>query len=80
MNGDAVTLCLSRHFAMLEGRNQQAAMIATARRLRMTTTNEETYSSLGLFITATPRERQIMVDITEKNLLKLFRENDNGIK
>ena len=80
MNGDAVTLCLSRRFAMLEGRNQQAAMIATARRLRMTTTNEETYSSLGLLLTATPRERQIMVDITEKNLLKLFRENDNGIK
>lgn len=78
MNGDAVTLCLSRQFAMLEGRNQQAAMIATARRLRMTTTNEETYSSLGLFITATPRERQIMVGITERNLLKLFRENDNA--
>lgn len=77
MNGDAVTLCLSRRFAMLEGRNQQAAMIATARRLRMETTREDTYHNLGLFITATPRERQLIVDVAEKNLIKLFRENNN---
>lgn len=70
MKSDAITLCLSRRFAMLEGRNQQAAMIATARIIREETKGRETYAALGDFLTATPAERQIIVDICERELLE----------
>lgn len=77
MQSDAIKLCLSRRFAMLEGRNQQAAMIATARIIREETKDRETYAALGEFITATPRDRQIIVDVAEQNLLDEW-ESDNA--
>lgn len=70
MQSDAITLCLSRRFAMLEGRNQQAAMIATARIIREETNDRETYAALGDFLTATPAERHTIVDICERELLE----------
>ena len=70
MKSDAITLCLSRRFAMLEGRNQQAAMIATARIIREETKDRETHAALGDFLTAAPAERHIIVDICERELLE----------
>lgn len=69
INTEAVTLCLSRRIAMKEGRNQQAAMIQTARKLRAQTKNSEAYSLLGEFITATPAERVAIVSTVERMFL-----------
>jgi hypothetical protein len=70
INTEAVTLCLSRRIAMKEGRNQQAAMIHTARVIRAETKSKDSYESLGLFLTATPAERQKVVELTERMLLE----------
>ena len=69
INRDALTLCLSRRLAMSDGRNQQQAMIATARTLRSETRNTDTYDALGVFIAATPAERQKIVALSERMFL-----------
>lgn len=65
MKSEVLTLCLARRFAILENRNQQAAMIAAARQLRKEATGE-TFKRLGDFITATPAERQLIVSEIER--------------
>jgi hypothetical protein len=65
INSEALTLALSRLLAIVDGRNQQAAMIHTARVLRAETKNPDTYQSLGVFLTATPAERQKILAVTE---------------
>ena len=72
-NFEAVTLCLSRRLAQADGRNQQAAMIHTARVIRQETKSKDSYESLGLFLTATPAERQKVVEMTERMLLEAMR-------
>lgn len=69
INSEALTLCLSRRLAMADGRNQQAAMIEAARKIRRQTKSRDTYESLGLFLTATPQERQKVVALSEKMFL-----------
>ena len=69
INSDALTLALSRRLAIADGMNQQAAMIHTARVLRSETKNRDTYESLGVFLTATPAERQRIVEVTERMFL-----------
>ena len=69
INAEALTLCLSRRLAMADGRNQQAAMIDTARKIRRQTKSRDTYESLGLFLTATPQERQKVVALSERMFL-----------
>jgi hypothetical protein len=64
-NSEALTLALSRRLAIADGRNQQQAMIHTARVLRAETKNTDTYQSLGVFLTATPAERQKILAVTE---------------
>jgi ribosomal 50S subunit-associated protein YjgA (DUF615 family) len=59
----ALTLCLSRAIARLEQRNQQEAMLHTARQLRAATHDTGTYNALGDFISATPPERQAIVTL-----------------
>ena len=68
-NSEALTLALSRRLAIADGRSQQQAMIHTARVLRAETKNNDTYQSLGVFLTATPAERQRVVELTEKMFL-----------
>ncbi len=65
INSEALTLVLSRRLAIADGRNQQAAMIHTARVLRAETKNPDTYQSLGAFLTTTPAERQKILEVTE---------------
>jgi hypothetical protein len=65
INSEALTLALSRRLAIVDGRNQQAAMIHTARVLRAETKKPDTYQSLGVFLTATPAERQRILAVTE---------------
>jgi hypothetical protein len=60
---EALTLCLSRAIARLEQRNQQEAMLHTARQLRAATRDTDTYNALGDFISATPPERQAIVTL-----------------
>ena len=69
INSEALTLCLSRRLAMADDRNQQAAMIETARKIRCQTKSRDTYESLGLFLTATPQERQEVVALSERMFL-----------
>ena len=64
-NSEALTLALSRRLAIADGRSQQQAMIHTARVLRAETKNADTYQSLGVFLTATPAERQKILEVTE---------------
>ncbi len=71
INSEGLTLCLSRRLAIADGRNQQAAMIATARKIRCETRNRDTYESLGLFLTATPQEREKAVALTERMFLEI---------
>lgn len=66
INSEALTLALSRRLAIADDRNQQQAMLQTARKLRSETKNKDTYESLGIFITATPAERQKIVELTER--------------
>lgn len=70
INNEAVTLCLSRRMAQAYNGNQQAAMIHTARVIRAETKSKDSYESLGLFLTATPAERQKVVELTERMLLE----------
>jgi hypothetical protein len=65
INSEALTLALSRRLAIADGRNQQQAMIHTARILRAETKNPDTYQTLGVFLTATPAERQRILAVTE---------------
>ena len=65
INSEALTLALSRRLAIADGRNQQQAMIHTARVLRAETKNPVTYNTLGEFLTATPAERQKILETTE---------------
>jgi hypothetical protein len=65
VNSEALTLVLSRRLAIADGRNQQQAMIHTARVLRNETHSRDTYESLGIFLTATPAERQKILDVSE---------------
>jgi hypothetical protein len=69
INSEALTLVLSRRLAIVDGRNQQEAMIHTARRLRAETRNRDTYESLGIFLSAAPAERQKVVDMSERMFL-----------
>lgn len=69
-NSDILTLALSRQLAIADGRNTQAAMIATARTIRARTKDSDTYESLGLFITATPTERHTILNMTEGMALR----------
>lgn len=66
INSEALTLALSRRLAIADGRNQQQAMIHTARTLRAETHNHDTYESLGVFLTAAPSDRQRIVELTER--------------
>lgn len=66
INSEALTLALSYRLAVADGRNQQQAMLHTARRLRAETKNHDTYASLGIFITAPPAERQKIINLTER--------------
>ena len=66
INSEALTLALSRRLAIADGRNQQQAMIHTARTLRAETKNRDTYESLGIFLTSTPSDRKRIVELTEK--------------
>ena len=68
MNYEAFVLCLARRFAALENRNQQSAMVSAARRLRKEATGEN-YLRLGDFITASPVERQLIVNEMERIIL-----------
>jgi hypothetical protein len=65
INSEALTLALSRRLAIADGRSQQQAMIHTARVLRAETKNPDTYQTLGVFLTATPAERQKILAVTE---------------
>ena len=69
INSEDLTIALSSRLAIVDGRNQQAAMIHTARVLRSETKNRDTYESLGVFLTATPSERQRIVEVTERMFL-----------
>ena len=69
VNSEALTLVLSRRLAIADGRNQQQAMIHTARVLRTETHSKDTYESLGIFLTATPAERQKILDVSERMFL-----------
>lgn len=69
INSEALTLALSRRLAVVDGRNQQQAMIHTARILRAETHNRDTYESLGIFLTAAPADRQRVVELTERMFL-----------
>lgn len=66
INSEALTLALSRRLAIADGRNQQQAMIHTARTLRAETRNRDTYESLGVSLTSAPGDRQRIVELTEK--------------
>lgn len=66
INSEALTLCLSRRLAIADGRNQQQAMMQTARIIRQHTKRKDTYEALGIFLTATPAERQKIVALSEK--------------
>lgn len=69
INSEALTLALSRRLAIADNRNQQQAMIQTARLIRAETKNRDTYESLGIFLTSTDAERQKIVSLTEKMFL-----------
>ena len=71
INSEALTLVLSRRLAIADGRNQQQAMIHTARQLRAETHSKDTYESLGIFLTATPAERQKIVELSERMFIAL---------
>ena len=68
-NSEALTLCLSRQLARVDGRNQQQAMIQTARIIRRETKSHEVFESLGLFINATPTERMAIAQFSERQFL-----------
>lgn len=69
INSEALALVLSRRLAMADGRNQQQAIIHTARVIRNETRNRDTYESLGIFLSATPAERQKILDVSERLFL-----------
>lgn len=69
VNSEALTLVLSWRLAIADGRNQQQAMIHTARVIRNETRNKDTYESLGIFLSATPAERVMAVDVSERLFL-----------
>ncbi|WP_333609612.1 hypothetical protein [Arsukibacterium sp.] len=60
---EALTICLSRAIARIEQRNQQEAMLNTARQLRAATRDIGTYNALGDFISASPAERHAIVTL-----------------
>ena len=68
INSEALTLALSRRLAIADKRPQQAAIIQTAARL-LSGADAETKDSLMRLIAATPSERQIIINLTEKSLL-----------
>ncbi len=69
VNSDCLTLCISRRLAIAEGRNPQAAMIATARKIRSETKKARNYDVLGVIINSTPEERNLAVLTAEKMFL-----------
>lgn len=69
INGDGLTIALSRRLAIVDGRNSQQAMIQTARTIRRETKNRETYESLGVFLTATPEEKDKTIELVERMFL-----------
>lgn len=69
INSEALTLALSRRLAIADHRNQQQAMIQTARLIRAETKNRDTYESLGIFLTSTDAEREAIAAVTEKMFL-----------
>lgn len=69
INGDGLTIALSRRLAIVDGRNQQQAMIQTARTIRRETKNKDTYESLGVFLTATPEEKDKTIELVERMFL-----------
>ena len=66
MNSEALTLTLSRRLAIADGRNQQEAIIATARLLRSETKSSTAYAALGDFITCQPGNRQKIINEMER--------------
>ena len=69
INGDGLTIALSRRLAIVDGRNSQQAMIQTTRTIRRETKNRETYESLGVFLTATPEEKDKTIELVERMFL-----------
>lgn len=69
-NSIALNLALSRRLAMVDGRNQQEAMIGCARKAREETKSKANYHMLGEFITAKPHDRQAMVELMELSFLQ----------
>lgn len=69
INAEALTLYLSRRLAIADGRNQQQAMMQTARIIRQQTKRKDTYEALGIFLTATPEGWEKIVALSEKMLI-----------
>ena len=69
INTEALTLALSYRLAIVDGRNTQAAIIQTARKLRGSTKCERAYNLLGEVITASPSDRITIASTTEKMFL-----------
>lgn len=70
INSEGLTIALSRRLAINEGRNAQLAMIQTARTIRRETKNKDTYESLGVFLTATPEEKDKTIALVERMFLE----------
>jgi hypothetical protein len=68
INSQALTIALSRRLAMSDKRNQQQAIIQTASRL-MDGATGTTKAALIDLISATPAEKQQIVDTVEKMFL-----------
>ena len=68
INSQALTIALSRRLAMSDKRNQQQAIIQTASRL-MDGATGTTNAALIDLISATPAEKQKIVDAVEKMFL-----------
>lgn len=68
-NSIALNMALSRKLAMVDGRSQQEAIIACARKDRAETKSRENYRMLGEFITAKPQDRESIVEIMERSFL-----------
>lgn len=69
INSEALTLALSRRLAIADNRNQQQAMIHTARLIRVETKNKNAYKALGEFITCSDAEREAIAAVSEKMFL-----------
>ncbi len=66
---ESLTIALSYRLAIVDGRNVQAAIVQTARKLRQSTKNERQYATLGAFINSAPEDRLVMAAGIEKMFL-----------